>query len=637
MVENRINDNLKDDALLIWDCNEDVPNTDVRTVYWRGFRDENSENHISITALVDENANYLRNQYLAWIHDLGESRIKGRRLLDHLEIRKGLSYWWMTLFAEKCNIAKSPQIEDAIRFLAFEKFVNCDSVKKIVLETTNKNLSDTFKIWCFQKGFTLECRLKKKSTDNKLLFKRIYRFAPPSLQGMIWLFRYLFSHWSLRGTGLEEWCNTKGKLTFVSFLFNLVPESVGNRHYESRYWGRLPDKLVAEGNTLNWLHLYVRDEILPDSSSAAHYLKKLNKSANGTQVHVTLDTFLSLNVIFVTLKDWFFLRRQNNSLQPELLQTEPFDSCIWPLFRDDWNNSMTGQHAVNNLLFLNMFERAVDALPKQKACVFLKENQGWEFSWTSLWKNKGHGTLIAALHSTIRFWDLRYFYDARTFTCTENNALPWPDTIAVNGEAAMNTIAESGYPKKNLVDVEALRYLYLLKNSSQQRQAYKASDRSAKLLVLGDYMYINTQKQMQLLYKSRLYLPKRLRILVKPHPNCPINLEDYPELEIELTNASIQDLLQGCTVVFSSSQTSAAVDAYCAGVPVISAADPDTFNLSPLRGVSGVKFVSDSTSLVKALNSFISSDTQLVNNYEYFFTLDNNLPRWRSLLKNALE
>ena len=76
-------------------------------------------------------------------------------------------------------------------------------------------------------------------------------------------------------------------------------------------------------------------------------------------------------------------------------------------------------------------------------------------------------------------------------------------------------------------------------------------------------------------------------LTVKPHPACPISFSDYPELTFKLSDQPLSDLLGHYDVVYTSSVTSAAVDAYSAGLQVISFVDPTTLNLSPLRRVRG--------------------------------------------------
>ena len=94
----------------------------------------------------------------------------------------------------------------------------------------------------------------------------------------------------------------------------------------------------------------------------------------------------------------------------------------------------------------------------------------------------------------------------------------------------------------------------------------------------------------------------------------------------------IAKLLAECDVAYTSAATSAAVDAYCAGVPIVSVLDPNTLNLSPLRGFDGVLFASTPEELAAALTSAATAPNTSGDQQE-FFTLDPELPRWKKLLK----
>ena len=67
--------------------------------HWTGY--EAPSPQVSIPLLMEDKALQIKKEYLAWVHDLGESQIAGKRLIDHLALEDGLSYWWMTLFVEK--------------------------------------------------------------------------------------------------------------------------------------------------------------------------------------------------------------------------------------------------------------------------------------------------------------------------------------------------------------------------------------------------------------------------------------------------------------------------------------------------------------------------------------------------------
>ena len=142
------------------------------------------------------------------------------------------------------------------------------------------------------------------------------------------------------------------------------------------------------------------------------------------------------------------------------------------------------------------------------------------------------------------------------------------------------------------------------------------------------------QLQMHLLEKAMQLLEGDVTLLVKPHPACPIYIEDYPNITLQISTKPIFELLKECDVAYSSTTTSGAVDTYCAGMPTVVALDPSTLNMSPLRGYDGVIFASTPAELAVAL---VSANLKSRGEHEEinFFNLDSRVDRWKRLLQNS--
>lgn len=620
-------------TLLIWDDASSTPPAADGMVLWRSY--EVSSNATSIPRLVEGNAERLRARYLAWVHDLGEMPVRGARVVDHLELRPGFSYWWMTQLAEKCNYAKSPQIDDAIRFMAFEEWAQGQHITGVELATANYALAECMRIWCAKKVISFTLRVLQAPTAQSSWRKRIYGVLPHALQALVWLAHYLLVRWPLRGVGMKEWRSTPGRVTMVSYLFNLVPAATAQRRFESRYWGPLPDVLQKDACATNWLHIYMKDALLPTSKCAAKLLRAWNKNGKGLQQHVVLDTFLGPAVVLRTLRDWGRLMHVAIRLKKGLPAQQHPESQLWPLLAEDWSKSIFGVTALNNLLFLNLLEAALVRLPQQDRGVYLQENQGWEFGLIHAWTTAGHGRLIGCPHSTVRFWDLRYFFDPRNYRRDGKNDLPLPHQVACNGPAIRKALESAGYPLRDLVDAEALRYLQLKVPDAGKWVATASLRGRLRVLVLGDYLSVNTRRQMCLLEQAAPLLAGNVTWVVKPHPACPIHAEDYPGIAMQVSMQPISELIGACDVAYSSAVTSGAVDAYCGGIPTVVVLDPNTLNFSPLRGCAGVLFASTPAELAVALTSAGARPRDAVGSAE-FFTLDSQLPRWTALLQNSV-
>lgn len=604
------------------------------TVLWRALKTDASPDWLSIPQLIEENADKLRARYLAWVYELGQTSLHGRSVIDHLQLRPGFSYWWMTSLAEKCNYDRSPQIDDAIRLLAFTDWAAGRSIERITLVSANAPLAECLRRWCEKSGVMFRWQRQPKPAAQLSWLRHAFAALPAGVQAWVWLLKYLRDRWPLRGVGLQAWRQTTGSVTFVSYLFNLVPDAAKAGQYECRYWGPLPEVLQREDCKTNWLHLYLRDALLPDAKKAAGFIRTLNENGRGMAVHATLDSFLSLSVVRQTFQDWLKLAWQGNRLH-SLIATAPKTGIdLWPLFVEDWRESTCGVTAMSNALYCSLFNAALKALPKQQIGCYLQENQGWEFALIQHWKLAKQGRLVGVPHSSVRFWDLRYFFDPRSYCRNSIKSMPLPDQVAVNGQAATDAYLQGGYPADELVQVEALRYLYLDEVNAQPRANAVAPRQGLRLLVLGDYLASSTRLQMLLLARAAEALPVGTVITVKPHPSCPIRAEDYPELQLTVVMAPLVDLLAKCDVAYTSAVTSAAIDAYCSGVPVISVLDPTTLNMSPLRGYVGVYYISTALELSQVLNT-ASSNSWATSKQNTIFTVDNHLPKWQKLVQQS--
>jgi len=620
-----------DDSLLIWDRNEKLSSEHGDVVLWQSYSigDADTDTEVSISQLVEDNADHLRSEYLALIYELGEAKISGKRVVEHLEIRPGFSCWWMTLLVEKCNYSKSPQIDNAIKLMAFRDWLATKDFFNITLVSSNSELADAMQLLAVELsiGFEWKQLVQQKTTDS--FVKRIFGRLPNTVQALAWLAHHLISTWPLKGVGVERWGSSHATTTFISYLFNLDPDAAEQGCYKSGYWTELPDMLDQELIQSNWLHIYVKSKLLPTAVAARDMVNRFNRSHKGRHNHVMLDSFMGIYVVWATIRNWYRTVKLK-----EVLESGLQEKCgyLSPLLNRDFQTSLMGVTAISNLLYFFLFEKAMAVLPVQNKGFYLQENQGWEFGFIHAWRNAGHGKkLMGVPHSTMRYWDLRYYFDPRTYRFSEKCRIPSPDYVCVNGAEAKKMFLYSGYPVSSLIEVEALRYLHLTDDSKPglDRNDIRFSERT--LLVLGEYLEENTIQQMELLRKASQYINNEIEYLVKPHPACPILAEDYPELDLVVTNDPISMLISHCSLVYTSSVTSAAVDAYCAGKRVVTVLDPVKLNLSPLKGCEGVSFVSSPQELADLLNN-IGLVKGLEEQGKDYFYLDPNLPKWKNIL-----
>lgn len=614
--------------ILIWDCADPVPIRNQTIVSWSG----DSSHSVSVLELVEASSQSIKQRYLAWIYALGRASFRGRTVIDRLELRSGVSYWWMTRLFEKCNFEKSTFIDDAVKLIAFSDWSRKRRFESVRLVSSHRALAECMRQWCAWRKVKFIWEQKPASKClARSCFRRCFDRLPMMLKGVSWLLRYLMCRWPLRGIGVSAWKNSAGRLCFFTYLFNISLTELKAGNYRSQYWGPLPDALKKAGCRTNWLHIYIEDGLLSDARTAASALHSFNLNSSNGEIHTTLDSFLNCAVLLGTLRDWARVGWRARKIERVLQETTPDAGVfIWPLFKAEWREVTAGITSVSNLLLLNQLQVALASLPTQQMGVYLQENQGWEFGLLQAWKNAKHGKIVGCPHSTVRYWDLRYFFDPREYSCTKATPMPRPGLVAINGAAAREAYLEGGYPVNELTNVEALRYLHLAEGAYQSSP--KIAGSKLRLLVLSDYAIRHTCTQLRLLTKaSKILGVEHLDIIIKPHPACPVDPADFPDLAMTFTMSPIETLLEDCDVAFVSAMTSAAIDAYCAGISVIAVRDNISLNLSPLRSCPDVCFITTPDDLATALQSFFS-EKELQKDRPPIFYLDSSLPRWRSLL-----
>ncbi|MBI5630405.1 MAG: hypothetical protein HY921_05925 [Elusimicrobia bacterium] len=616
-------------VLILWDGGAEPGHCDGLVYSWNGHAESGSCR--SLLLYVEAHAERLRRKYLNWIHDLGQSRIGGKSLIERLELEDGLSYWWMTLFVEQ-NPRKSPRISDAIRVLALEEIMIQARVSALRLVSANQVLDETLRALCRGLDVSYEWRRIPGGPARPCGLERLRLALPQWLRALASLARYFRQRRPLGKTRRLGWFGG-GKAVFLcSYFDNIDFRAAREGFFHSYYWAGLPALLGRMGYEANWLQLFVPCREAPDPETAQGFLREINSASSGRSSHAFLDAYLSWGVLPRVLKRWARLNLSSLRLRGLEAAFTPAGSraSLWPLMREYWFSSIRGPEAIANLLWIELFDDALREVPRQKKGMYLCENQAWERAFIHAWRKRGHGQLIAVVHAPVRFWDLRDFVDPRTILSTDALAMPRADFTALNGGAAVKAYAGAGYPAETIVECEALRYGYLCALLGA-RPAVKNESSASKVLALGDFLPSATAKVLGTLAAASSLLPPETTYTVKPHPNCPVSAADYPSLDLVVVMEPLEEILKGYDVAFSSNMTAAALDAYLAGLPVVVMLDKAELNFSPLRGQAGVFFVSTPEELAEALRAARQSKAGNPDGKQFFF-LDPELPKWSRLL-----
>ena len=148
---------------------------------------------------------------------------------------------------------------------------------------------------------------------------------------------------------------SKALITFISF-FNFDKSASEKGLFDSKYWTLLPNLLTNKGLKTNWIHLHIRDGKKQDSRNDLKTIRNLNKNSNSLQMHVMLFSFLNLKVVFKVLEDWRILQSTCRNLDKKFTN-DPKLNHLWPLLKNDWENSISGPNAMNNLHYIDFLKK----------------------------------------------------------------------------------------------------------------------------------------------------------------------------------------------------------------------------------------------------------------------------------------
>jgi surface carbohydrate biosynthesis protein (TIGR04326 family) len=613
-------------SLKIWDHECDPPDVEG-LLLWQSYARKGSS--LSVPNYLEEHADRLKKKYLGFVHDLGETRINGKRILDHLDQGKNFSHWWMNQITEKSPF-KSPQIFTCLRLLALEEILLEKKPRELTLHGSDSCLAQVLRRLCLNLDINFVWQSGPRPRQ-KWSLRAVFRSLPHPVRGLLGFVRYVQPRWANRKLKKPKWFSGNDVVFLCSYFIHLDTDSCSQGRFHSRHWGALTQVFRESGYRTNWVQHFLFSSAVPDIKTGVEWLGLFNLDPHNQGCHVFLETYLSWGILLRAIQDWLWLNVVALRLRKIKSYFYPRGSAVWlwPVLKSEWFTSLRGQVAMNNCLWVRLFDSVLKEMPVQKSGYYLCENQGWERAFIHAWRRHGHGELVGVVHATVPYWHLYYFEDPRVFTSKQNCGMPLPDRWAINGPVAYESFAASGYPVERLVKVEALRYLNLSKKITARRHR---NARRKKILVLGDMIPLAMHNLIEILRATIKMSPSDYEFTLKSHPGYQVNLADYPGVEFRETSEALDKIIDQYDAAIAANSTSAALDAYMAGLTVVIILDRGTLNLSPLRGHVGAIFVSTPEELAVALRTNANpSDTQ--GDQSEFFYLDSELPRWKQLLR----
>jgi surface carbohydrate biosynthesis protein (TIGR04326 family) len=594
--------------ILLWDKDEPPPSTNDIIIFWNAFKTSDfTSSSISIPDYVDENSTHLRTRFLGFVHEIGNSQIGTKTVIEHLQIRPTFSYWWLTLFASK-RWHPNSHVNEAVKIIALEEILADLKWSQILVQSENEYLHSLIK----------QLTQSSSKAPNRIT-KKLIRACGTLVRQIL----------TLRSVIPMSTSKDKSDIILFDHLTRFDQVAASDGEFHSLYWGSLEPILKEQNRQVSWIHQFVETELQKSPKDSQKILSTINSRSQ--QKHFLLESRLSKRVVKRCLRDFCKLLRAGFKTRhiAECFSLSGSKLNLWPLFQDEWYESLLGSTAMRHLLILATTEESLSQVPHCETGIYLMENQPWEIALLHSWSAAGHGRIIGLVNAPIRFWDVRYFSDQRSLSPFGNDHIhfqPQPPEIFVNGPLSRKLLEDSGIKPHQIGDVEPLMYQYLQNDTSSK------VDQGNDILVLGDFFTNLTKRIISLVVESQQLSGDRRNVLFKPHPLNRDPLSHLLGANFTPTNAPLSELFEMCSIVIAPSASTGALEAYCANKSVVSILEPSTLNYTPLKGVEGAMFVKNSHDLANIL--IITPEVHSSNRRSLFF-LDSQLSRWKDMLSRS--
>lgn len=582
---------------------------------------------LSVSEYIERNSDKIRSIYLQWVFEMGEQQVYDEKPLNEiLNAQRGINLWQMSLIAEK-SIWKTPEIRNALQIIGLHELLSTHQVTSVILDDDSETLAQMVHQICN----ILHCSFRLNSL-NEINFTYHEPATTKPISATIALVKYgirripyVFFRQRLKLRHFNP------EYIFVSYFDNFKINTKDSlRPLWSNYWGPLVTEVLSPTDKTLWIEIPPNSDSFEASFREALTVRKINKLVKPNEKHVLLHSFLTIRIMFKAYKLYRNQLRIASHVTGAIDLPTSQGLILSPIMRDAWLDSIIGSTALRNILWALLFQSALTNKSESSTCLYLQENQAWEVALNNLWHSRKSGKIIGFPHATVRYWDLRYFFDPKSFN-TRKSRFPFPDISIANGEYAMSQLINGGVKSQLIQKAEALRYL----NSSTPSRHHAARTEPTRILIMGEYDKPQMDQFADWISVQSILEKTKYEVLVKPHPNLPLFKRQFQPIEVEITNEPLSDLLERVDLVLAGAATSGAVEAYLKGKPLIAVTPINSINLGPLRGIN-INTITYKESLSKSLFASAQMDAELYTSDDYFY-LDSKLTGWKSLLIAKVE
>jgi surface carbohydrate biosynthesis protein (TIGR04326 family) len=587
-----------------------MPSPNEVLVLWSSYR--TGDRIISLPRVIEQNADQLKIIYLERLNSISSTALEGFKVSDYLEIPNKFNYWSATSLMQKFNAGENSEILVVIKLIAFNEYIlkKYNKVNQTII--IDKSLSKYFK----------KNQHNKFLIKSTILYKKYIYLSISILYFIIKIFgRYLYFK-----SNKISILNLETKVIFFDVLAHLQPNKTG---YSFGYWGVLEEKIIEWGIPVIWMHSYIKSPLAISYAKAMSILSDDINQKNKESQHYLTDSFINGRVLIQTLLLYIkLISLSNNFIKKALYSLNSFDELFINHQFHPMLKSLYGKEAIDFCYRYSLFEEIFGKLNKLKKVFFLYENQPWEHALLSAGNRIVSATNYGVAHSTIRPWDLRYFSLESFGNKLSNIAKSTPDVILVNSKNAKDQLRDGGFVSKNVIVVEALRYMYI----DKIKKNYLKINEKYKVIVYCDYLKLTNQKIINWVekFQNENTVSSSFEFSYKEHPAYKNLVND----RVKVIDYGVEKSMEIHDIAITSSLSSTAIESSEVGLKVLQVLDPDSFDFSLCRysefGISSARTYDE----FKNFFLDISSKINYFNGKNNYFNSSIKLDKWCSVLND---
>jgi len=454
-------------------------------------------------------------------------------------------FWWLTSVSEKNLFISNvflyfcyvKVILKVLKKTPQDYLIICDSFA--LMETLNRNLKRNEElIVIYEKSGLHSIFFSIKNHFSGLINTAYFLFR--------WLCRCVLSHiFRLTRIKNKRFQQPKGKKIFIHSWADYRSFRTPGL-YDDVFLGRLGTDLKKIHPDINYLV-----DVLPTCFFPIALLKLRKIEDN----FLLMEEFLHPLDIISSV----YLVTVNSPIISKIPQYMNLD--VAPIIHEELKNDRSNSRAFQTYLCY-IIGKKLACNHEVQSFIYSFENLMWEKMFCYAFKEYSPQTaIIAYAHSTIS--KMETFYSVSRY---ENQFIPLPDMIVVNGIRARNVLINSGFSPDAVTIGGAFRYHTL------KKRPYCGVVQGLKKILIIPTDDINST--LELVYKSILAFGERegISCIIKFHPTLPRRkilqyLSQMPDNFI-ISEDPIIDLLSGVDMVVYTGST-VSVEALAQGIPIL--------------------------------------------------------------------